>query len=248
MPLIETEAIVLRTYRLGEADRIASLFTRQMGRLRAAAGGAQRPKGRFGSALEPLSYVRIWIFDRENRDLQRLNNAEVLESFFEMQKDYRTQVGAQYVAEVSEQFLPEREVNERIFRLLLAVLRAVKKSAEIERPLVYFDYWILRLAGLLPDLACCSGCGKPLEGLSGYYGQGSDGVLCQDCRTPGTRLIASAAALELARGLRSKRLEDWIVSEAPPAATGEARRLFEDLIEGHLERNLVTRPILAETL
>ncbi len=248
MPLIETEAIVLRTFRLGEADRIASLFTRQMGRLRAAAGGAQRPKGRFGSSLEPMSYLRVWVFDRENRDLQRLNSAEVLESFFEMQKDYRTQVAGQFVAEVSEKFLPEREVNERVFRLLLSVLRAVKSTGEIERPLAYFDYWMLRLGGFLPDLGRCSGCGKPLESVLGYYGRGSEGVFCKECRTAGANIAVSPAALELGRGLRSKRLEEWIRSEAVSAACGEARSLFEELIESHLERSLVTRPILAEEL
>ena len=118
MPLRETEAVVLRSYRLGEADKIVSLFTRQFGRLRAVAAGAQRPKGRYGATLEPLSYVRLWIFERENRDLLRLNSAELLESFFDMQRQYRVQIAAQYVAEVSERLLPERELNERVFRLL----------------------------------------------------------------------------------------------------------------------------------
>jgi DNA repair protein RecO (recombination protein O) len=136
MPLRETEAIVLRTYRLGEADKIASLFTRQLGRLRAVAQGALRSKGRYGGTLEPLSYIRIWIFERENRDLLRLNSAEIIESFFDMQKDYRVQLAAQYLAEVGERLLPEREVNERVFRLLLAVLRALKNSPEVNRPLL----------------------------------------------------------------------------------------------------------------
>ena len=113
MPLRETEAIVLRTYRLGEAEKIASLFTRQLGRLRAVAKGAQRPKSRYGGSLEPLSYVRIEIYERENRDLLRLNSVEIIESFFSMQADYRVQLAAQFLAEVGERLLPEREVNER---------------------------------------------------------------------------------------------------------------------------------------
>ncbi len=162
MPLRETEAIVLRTYRLSEADKIASLFTRQLGRLRAVARGAQRPKSRYGGTLEPLSHVRLWIFERENRDLLHLNSVELLESFFDMQKDYRVQLAANFLAEVAEHLLPEREVNERAFRLLLAVLRALKQSGEVNRPLLYFDYWILRLGGVLPDLVTCSACGREL--------------------------------------------------------------------------------------
>ena len=156
MPLRETEAIVLRTYRLGEADKIASLFTRQLGRLRAVARGALRPKSRYGGTLEPLSYVRIQIFERENRDLLQLNSVELIESFFNMQADYRVQLAAQYLAEVGERLLPEREVNERTFRLLLAVLRALKTSGEVNRPLLYFDYWMVRLGGFLPDFAACA--------------------------------------------------------------------------------------------
>ena len=128
MPLRDTEAIVLRTYRLGEADKIASLFTRQMGRLRAVARGALRPKSPYGSKLEPLSYLRVQIFERENRDLLNLNSADLLESFFSMQADYRVQLAAQYLAEVGERLLPEHEANERAFRLFLAVLRALKTS------------------------------------------------------------------------------------------------------------------------
>ena len=101
MPLRETEAVVLRTHRLGEADKIASVFTRQLGRLRAVAAGAQRPKSRYGGTLEPLSHIRMWLFERENRDLLRINSVELVESFFDMQKDYRVQVAAQYIAEVS---------------------------------------------------------------------------------------------------------------------------------------------------
>jgi DNA repair protein RecO (recombination protein O) len=245
MPLVETEAIVLRTFRLGEADRIASLLTRQLGKLRAAASGAQRPKSRFGSSLEPLSYLRIWVFDRENRELQRLNGAEVIESFYEMQKEYRVQVAAQYVAEVSEQLLPEREVNERAFRLLLTVLRAVKRSGEVERPLVYFDYWVLRLGGLLPDMASCAHCHKTLGDSVGYFGQGSEGIACKDCRSPWMKQSVSRAALALAENLRSLRLDEWIGAEPAPSSLAETREFLEELIEGHVERKLITRPILA---
>jgi DNA repair protein RecO (recombination protein O) len=254
MPLRETEAIVLRTYRLGEADKIVSLFTRQFGRLRGAAGGAQRPKSRYGGTLEPLSYVRVWLYERENRDLVRLNSAELIESFFDMQKQYRVQVAAQYVAEVSERLLPEREVNERAFRLIVAVLRALKRSAEIDRPLLYFNYWVLKLGGFLPDLESCLSCGRRLAAeAAGYaYGPGSEGLLCAACQAgqPGagvraSRRTVSADALALAQVVRQSPLDRWL-AEAAPAGSGEARRFFEELVETHAEKRLVTREMLAE--
>jgi DNA repair protein RecO (recombination protein O) len=246
MPLRETEAIVLRTYRLSEADKIASLFTRQMGRLRAVARGALRPKSRYGSTLEPLTYVRLWIFDRENRDLLHLNSAELIESFFDMQKDYRVQLAAQYLAEVAERLLPEHEANERAFRLLLAVLRALKHSGEVNRPLLYFDYWMLRLGGFLPDLATCSACGRALGEKGGYYGAGAEGLLCRECRAPGANQQVSAAALAMVPAACHAPLEKWLAQEKAPPGCREARRFFEVLIETHLERKLITREMMEE--
>ena len=251
MPLRETEAIVLQTYRLGEADKIVSLFTRQFGRLRAAAGGAQRPKSRYGGTLEPLSYIRLWLFERENRDLLRLNSAELVESFFDMQRDYRLQLAAQYLAEVAERLLPEREVNERAFRLLLAVLRALKTTGEIERPLLYLNYWLLRLGGFLPDLDRCFNCGQRLGETGGFYGRGSEGLLCLDCRK-GVRDQAgdalesvSVEALALAAVARQAPLDRWL-AQPVPGGCREARRFFEELVETHADKKLVTRQFLAE--
>jgi DNA repair protein RecO (recombination protein O) len=245
MPLRETEAVVLRTYRLGEADKIASLFTRHWGRLRGVAAGAQRPKSRFGGTLEPLSHVRLWLFERENRDLLRLNSAELIESFFEMQKDYRVQVAAQYLVEVTERFLPEREVNERAFRLLLAVLRGMKRAGEINRPLLYFNYWLLRLGGFLPDLAHCARCQRALQEETGYYGPGSEGLLCANCRTGQTSLTVSAGSLGILAARCQGTLDLWLAGEKAAAGVREARRFLEELIESHLEGKLVTRQLLA---
>ena len=245
MPLRETEAIVLRTYRLGEADKIVSLFTRQMGRLRAVASGAQRTKTRYGGTLESLSYIRLWVFERENRDLLRVNATELLESFFDMQKDYRMQVAAQYLVEATERMLPEREVNERAFRLLVTVARAMKQLGEIDRPLVYFNYWLLLLAGFLPALDRCAHCGRELGDEFGYYGRGSEGLVCARCRSGAPNALA-AAALSLARSARGQPIDQWMGSTVAADGAKEVRRFLEELVEVHVEKKLVTRDLLEE--
>ena len=243
MPLRETEAVVLRTYRLGEADKIASLFTRQLGRLRAVARGALRPKSRYGGTLEPLSYVRIQIFERENRDLLHLNSVELIESFFTMQADYRVQLAAQYLAEVGERLLPEREANERVFRLLLAVLRALKNSGEVNRPLLYFDYWMVRLGGFLPDFKTCSSCARALGEEGGYYARGSEALLCRDCKHPGGQRV-TASILSMVKAACHVPLDKWLAQEKAPPGCREARHFFEEIIESHTERKLVTRQMM----
>lgn len=245
MPLRETEAIILRTYRLGEADKIVSLFTRQFGRLRAVAAGAQRPKSRYGGTLEPLTYVRLWLFERENRDLLRLNSAELAESFFAMQGDYRIHLAAQYVAEVAERLLPEREVNERAFRLLLAVLRALKTRREIGRPLVYFNYWLLRLAGFLPEFDRCAACGRPFQDEAAFCETDSLRLVCSRCRAGSASREVPPALLALMLRLRQLPLEKWM-DEEEPAAVRPARRLLESWVERSAEKKLITRELLEQ--
>ncbi len=242
MPLRETEAIVLRTYHLGEADKIVSLFTRQYGRLRAVATGAQRTRSRFGGVLEPLTYIRLWLFERENRDLLRMNSAELVESFFAIQGDFTVQLAAQYMAEAAERFLPEREVNERAFRLLLAALRGLKASGEVHRTLLYFDYWLLRLSGLLPELRWCAACGKPLNAQGASYDATPQGLFC--CRRGKGKI--SAGGLGLTEKIRRLPLDAWLGSDEPRNAVFEARRLFEAWIASSAEGRLMTLEMLHE--
>lgn len=212
------------------------------------AAGAQRPKSRYGGTLEGLSYVRLWLFERENRDLLRMNSAELLESFFDMQKDYRMQVAAQYVAEVAERFLPEREQNERAFRLVLAVLRGMKHSGEVNRPLLYFNYWLLRLGGLLPELGTCAACGRMLGEEPAFYGEGSEGLLCADCRPAQAGVGIPSGARAVAQTYCQGSLDRWLASGKEPSGVREAQRFLEEVIESHLERKLVTRPLLADEI
>jgi DNA repair protein RecO (recombination protein O) len=248
MPLVETEAIVLRTYRLGEADKIVSLFSRQLGRVRAVASGAQRTKSRYGGTLESLGYVRLWFYERENRDLVRLNSAEIIESFFDMQKDYASHLAAQYMVEVCEHLLPEREVNERIFRLLLVVLRNLKRFREVDRPLVYFNYWMLRLGGFLPDLTACGACGRRFQDEMVYYGLGTPAPVGKECRIAAIAAgnAISARALAETQNACARLLEKWMEDGAIPKFCKDVRSFLEFLVESQLERKLVTRGLLTE--
>src|SRR5258705_254600 len=126
MPLKESEAIVLRSFPLGEGDRLVSFLDRQAGRVRGVARGARLSKSRFGSTLELLSYVRIWYFERENRDLVRINQCELLESFLDVQGDYQAGICLALISEVTEATLGEREPADAQFRLLLLAARGIR--------------------------------------------------------------------------------------------------------------------------
>ncbi len=160
MPLKQSEAIVLRTYPLREADLLVTLFTRAEGKVKGVAKSAKRSQKRFGGALEPLTCVRAFWQDREGSELARLDSCDVLLSPLSGPIDYPRCVALAHVAEMLDELLPDREANDSIFRLAWAVLQNLEAGA-IWMPITYFDLWMLRLMGFLPPLDECIECGDP---------------------------------------------------------------------------------------
>jgi len=247
MPLREAEAIILRSYPLGEADRLVSFLGRSTGRLRGVARGARRPRSRFGSTLEPLSHIRIWFYERETRELVRINQCELIASFLEAQRDYLSGVGLALVSEVTEAVLPEREPSDAAFRLVLVTARAIERRSGVALPLAYFNLWTMRLGGWLPQLDRCAFCGREV-GAEGVYGSPMQaGLACATCRRPGMRAI-SARALLLARRMLLEKLEHLAEQDWPAASVDELNAYLLDLIEHQIERKLTTRRLLDSKL
>src|SRR5260370_8118769 len=150
MPARETEAIILKTFPLGEADRLVSFLGRTSGRLRGVASGAGRIKKRYGSGLEVLSDVQLWDVERETRDLVRIQQCELLESFHKSQSDYGLSTGLAMVSEIAERVLPEQEVADSMFRLLLLTAREIERRASCQLPLPHYSSAPVHLAACLP--------------------------------------------------------------------------------------------------
>jgi DNA repair protein RecO (recombination protein O) len=246
MPATESEAIVLRGFPLGEGDLLVSFFSRTHGRLRGVAARARRPKSRFGAALEPLSYIRIWFYERETRELVRINQCELIESFLDVQRDYAAAVALALASEVTEAVLAEKEPADANFRLLLLVARALKAQARPQLVLAYFALWTVRLGGWLPQLDHCGRCGAELK--EGAYWSPAQGLVCGRCNLPGQRAI-SPAALQAARRIAAEKLErltaEWPRSNAPTES--EVRDFMLDIIEYHIEKPLKSRKTLRAT-
>jgi DNA repair protein RecO (recombination protein O) len=242
MPLKESEAIVLRSFPLGEGDRLVSFLSRSEGRLKGVARGAQRLKSQFGSTLEPLSHIRIWFYERETRELVRINQCELLESFFAAQSDYTTSLALALVSEIVETVLPEREATDSVFRLTLLVSRALAQAAGIWLPLTYFALWATRFAGWLPSFERCQNCGK-VFGSRGAYALTTGELVCPDCRIGGQPIAPEM--LKLGRRFMGEKLESF--SEAP-STERELKVLLTyllDIIERETEHKLSARTLIA---
>ncbi|HYW48913.1 MAG TPA: DNA repair protein RecO [Bryobacteraceae bacterium] len=261
MPARVSEALVLRTYPLKEADLVVSFLTRDQGKLRGVAKRARRPKSAFGAGLERLSHVRMAYFQRETRELVNLDSCELIRSQFELVSDYRAGVALDYFAEVSDQLLPSAEPNEKFFRLLLAVLDDLRPAGKgngqalgpgrVWRAVTYFSLWAVRLSGLLPELHACSSCGGVLDDPEiperAFFRRGQPGLVCGHCRRAGGGASGSqelsaesrSIAAEMLRKPVAQLSNDWQQSTA-----ADLRRFLVVQIEEHVERKLVTAPML----
>src|ERR1051326_7555446 len=181
----QSEALILRTWPFHEADLLVTFFTRAEGKLRGVAKAAKKSKRRFGGALEPLTHVTAHWEGMEKQELVRLGSCDIISSPLTSQMTYPRVVALSYVAEVIDQLLPDREPSDDIFRLTLAVVNQLKANS-IWLPLTYFDLWIVRLIGLLPDLHACVACGTVLNGSRAYFHPLADGLLCVDDKRLGS--------------------------------------------------------------
>ena len=148
MPVYQSDALILRTYKLGEADRIVVFLTRDRGKKRGVAKGARRPRSRYHGALEPMTRAGVAYFEREQRDLVRINFVEPARSPLSGPGDALGYVG--YFAELIDEWAPEAHADERLYRLGASVVEALATGAPVEPLARYFEYWLLRLQGVYP--------------------------------------------------------------------------------------------------
>jgi DNA repair protein RecO (recombination protein O) len=256
VPARVSEALVLRTYPLKEADLVVSFLTRDQGKLRGVAKRARRPKSAFGAGLERLSHVRMAYFQRETRELVNLDSCELIRSQFGLISDYWAAIALDYLAEVSEQLLPSAEPGERFFRLLLAVLdslRGGEPGSGAWRAVTYFSLWALRLSGWLPELNVCLSCGtlldEPETPERAFFSRTRAGLVCGHCRAAlgiGNSWELSANSRALAAEMVRTPIAQLSQAHWTQDTAADLRRFLIQQIESHAERRLVTAKLLME--
>ncbi len=238
MPLKQSEAIVLRTYPLREADLLVTLFTRSEGKVKGVAKSAKRSQKRFGGALEPLTCVRASWQDREGSELARLDSCDVLLSPLASPMDYPRCVALAHVAEMLDELMPDRETNDGIFRLAWSVLQSLEEGS-IWLPVTYFDLWTLRLMGFLPPLDECIECGRPLASQPAWFHAQRDGLVCEHDRRPASTAL-SLESRDLALRMFRNPVDHFSGELLPTSRLADLRKFLMQILVRHLDRKLLT--------
>ncbi len=231
MSLYREHGIVLRTYKLGEADRIVVFVTRGHGKVRAVAKGVRKTKSRFGSRLEPGSHVALQLY--EGRELDIVTQAESVDHFRAIRDDLDRLAGAQVMLEATDQVSQEREPDARLYQLLLGALRTLAGSGSA---LVVPAFLLKLLAadGVQPLVEVCASCGE--DTLLVAFDLGAGGLLCRSCRSG---IAVSPDAVALLQDVLGGRL-NAALAEPESDATREVTHLATSAMEHHLERRLRT--------
>jgi DNA repair protein RecO (recombination protein O) len=244
MPPIASDALVLRTYKLGETSKVVVLLTRERGKVRAVARGARGPRSRYQSALEPLSEVRATLYGRQGAELMRLGACELLRSAFgAASRGLEESLALSYFAELLDAFCPEGQAEDDVYRLAQAVLAAAGGGASMPVLSRYLEAWLLRLHGLYPPLDICAGCGAALaRGELRYHAQ-ARGFVCGTCGTASGPVLASATRAFLAELFRRPPAA---MPGGMPTEAGVLESFHQDLITHHLEHGLRSHRVLRE--
>jgi DNA repair protein RecO (recombination protein O) len=235
MGLYRDEGIVLRTHKLGEADRIVSVLTRGRGKVRAVAKGVRKTKSRFGARLEPPTHLQLLLY--EGRELDIVTQVETLDHFRAIRDDLERLTRAVSMLEVADQLGLEGEANPGLFEMLLGALRALAgHSGPLVVPAFYLK--VLALEGFRPMVDECVECGRGGELVA--FDLESGGVRCGAHRAG---VPISADGLVLLQAVLGGRL-GAALNEGRSAATVEIDHLATRSMEHHLERRLRSVAIL----
>jgi DNA repair protein RecO len=242
MGLVETQAIILQTYKLADADKIVLCMTEKAGLIRGVARGARRLKSKFGASLEPFTLIQLTFFEKETRELVTIKGAEIVKSYFDASRDTEAMAGLVYLLELVKEFAPPHQVDEKLFKMLRACVDFLAANPSLSFAVsAYSELWTLKLTGFLPELRVCGGCGRELnESFQGRIYISTEGVLwCDACRG-GAAQPLSVEAHRLLSAIRFSSPAGWALKYSE--ASAECRQVISEIARRLVRRALEREP------
>jgi len=182
MAVFETEALILRSYNLAEADKIVVCLSRAAGLIRGVAKGCRKLKNRFGAALEPFTLINLTYYEKEHQELVSFRQVEILKSRFNLSSNASILTGFSYMGDLLIDFSPPHQANDNLFRMALACFEAASETPDdLDAVLRYFEVWLLKLEGFLPDLRMCANCQNSFGADEAVYLGHDLSLRCYQC-------------------------------------------------------------------
>jgi DNA repair protein RecO (recombination protein O) len=233
----QTEALIIRRTKLGEADRILTLFTPEYGKLRAIAKGSRRPGSKFGGHVELLTHSLLQLARGHNLDI--ITQAQTLNSFLPLKEDLKRLASGLYISELVDAFISEDAEDRDLFDFVILTLKELSTAANLDTVLRYFELHLLEKTGYMPQLQKCASCGAKLYPGTNCFSAGHGGVLCVDCGfdEPAARSV-SLNALKVLRLWQTCDYDTAYKVNISPELTIEMESILREYIKHILERQV----------
>jgi len=233
----QTEAIIIKKIKLGEADRILTLYTPYLGKIRAVARGVRRPRSKLSGHLELLTHSLVSL--ARGRNLDTITGSQTINSFLPLKSDLKLTSCGLYATELVEQFTADHIENHPLFQLLLEIMQRLCRGGDNELVLRYFELHLLNQVGYRPQLQQCVSCRQPLEPTTNSFCPGAGGMLCPSCcqSQPLTRLV-SVNALKVLRLLQSSDYDTVVKLKMDPELSHQLEMVMRDYLRYLLEREI----------
>jgi len=234
----QTDAIIIKKTKLGEADTILTFYTPELGKIQGFAKSLRKTKSRMAGHLELLTHSRV-SFAR-GKSIDAITGCQTIDSFLPLKTDFRLMSFALYVIELVNQFTPEHAEDPEIFHLLLNTLKNLCDTPDIELLLRYFEIHLLTEVGYRPQLQQCVGCRKVLEPVPNAFSPAAGGVLCPECsyRSNSGLYSLSVNALKVLRFFQNNTCETALRLKVPRELSEELERILRGYLRYTLEREL----------
>jgi len=233
----QTEAIVIKKIKLGEADRILSLYTPHLGKIRVVAKGVRRPRSKMAGHLELLTHSQVSL--ARGRNLDTVTGSQTINSFLPLKSNLQLTAYALYVVELIDQFTADNDENYPLFQLMLETMRKLCQGNNNELILRYFELHLLNLTGYRPQLGQCVSCHSPLKAITNSFSPSAGGVLCPRCsQSQFYSYPLSVNALKVLRFLQDSDYDTCRQLKIEPELSQEIEGVMRNYLKYLLEREV----------
>lgn len=246
MGLIETEGLILKSYSLAEADKIVVFLSQHQGLVRGVAKGAKRLKSKFGGSLEPFTVAQITYFQKEERELVSISQIELVKSYFENAADPEFFQKFAYISELLSEFSPPHDPNERLYRMVKACLETASLDQKnLAAVVLYFQLWLLRLGGYLPDWSRCENCRREIDQTERTNLQINFQLLCHLCGSNKSKFVVAPEQREIFSAAQRISPEKFVAfTREKLSSVNELSNILRRIISGILGKEISTEKYL----